>query len=155
MSRTITAAPVRKSLKVEAPQRLAFEVFTQRMGAWWLKTHSINRGTVQSDVVVEPRAGGRWYERGEDGSECKWGEVLAWSPPTRVVLSWHLNSKFEFDETVKSEVEVCFIAEGNATRVELEHRITAVDADEMRAAVDAPNGWSGLLASYAQVAAAC
>jgi uncharacterized protein YndB with AHSA1/START domain len=153
MAKTITAAPVRKSLRVEAPQQHAFEVFTARIGAWWPKTHSINRGTPQQDVIIEPRAGGRWYERGEDGSECLLGKVLAWDPPSKLVLSWHLNSRFEFDTSVESEVEVHFIAEGvDATRVELEHRIRAADAEGIRQGVDAPSGWPGLLAAYAGVA---
>jgi uncharacterized protein YndB with AHSA1/START domain len=105
------------------------------------------------DVFIEPREGGRWYETGVDGSECQWGEVLAWEPPRRVLLSWHLNSKFELDEAVESSVEVQFIAEDeNTTRVELVHRIRAIDGEDIRAAVDSPRGWSGLLELYAEAA---
>lgn len=154
-ARTITAAPVRKTVRVETNQARAFEVFTGRMSAWWPKSHSINRGHPQKDVIVEPRSGGRWYERGEDGTECNWGQVLAWEPPARVMLSWTINSKFEVDASVKSEVEVRFIAESaSVTRVELEHRITAADAADIVKAVDAPNGWTALMASYANVAVA-
>jgi uncharacterized protein YndB with AHSA1/START domain len=105
------------------------------------------------DVFIEPRKGGRWYEKGVDGSECQWGEVLAWEPPSHVALSWHLNSKFQIDEAVESVVEVQFIAEDtNTTRVELVHRIRAADAEDIRAAVDSPQGWSGLLELYAEAA---
>lgn len=149
----ITAAPVRKTVRVETDQARAFEVFTRRMSAWWPKSHSINRGHPQQDVIVEPRLGGRWYERGEDGTECNWGKVLAWEPPARVMLSWTINSRFEVDPGVNSEVEVRFVAESaSVTRVELEHRITAADAAHIVKAVDAPNGWTALLASYANVA---
>lgn len=144
----ITAAPVRRSIRVNAPQAKAFEVFTARFGAWWPKSHHIAKIEMQ-DVFVEPRKGGRWYERGIDGSECDWGTVLAWEPPARLVLSWHLNSKFEYDDSVESQVEVRFIADGaNATRVELEHRITASDAEVLRAGVDSQGGWSSILESY-------
>lgn len=150
MKATITAAPVRKIVRVEASRERAFEVFTGRMSAWWPKTHSVNAGHPQDKVIVEPRPGGRWYEVGVDGAECSWGEVLAWEPPSRVMLSWHLNSQFQFDRSVKSEIEVRFFAEGaNATRVELEHRIAAPDAQEIRTVVDGPNGWSMILAGYA------
>lgn len=148
----ITPAPVRKSIVVNAPQGRAFEVFTARFGTWWPKTHHIAAAEMKN-AIIEPRAGGRWYEKGVDGSECDWGKVLVWEPPSRLVLSWHLNSQFKVDEAVESEVDVRFFPEGaNSTRVELEHRITAADAEGIRAAVDAPNGWNGLLALYAEVA---
>lgn len=148
-TKKITPAPVRKAIRVNAPQARAFEVFTARFGNWWPKSHHI--GTVEmKDAIIEPRHGGRWYERGLDGSECQWGEVLVWQPPEKLVLSWHLNGQFKLDDSVESEVEVRFIADGpTATRVELEHRITAIDAETIRSAVDSPNGWSGLLAHYA------
>lgn len=154
MTKTITAAPVKKAIQVKAPQAKAFEVFTARFAQWWPKDHHIGKAPMKN-VVIEPRQGGRWLEFGDDGSECEWGKVLAWEPPARLVLSWHLNSQFVLDDGVKSEVEVRFIAEGpNATRVELEHRVEAADADGIRAAIDSPRGWSGLLALYAQAASA-
>jgi uncharacterized protein YndB with AHSA1/START domain len=144
----ITPAPVRKTIRVNAPQARAFEVFTARFSSWWPKAHHIGAAEMK-DAIIEPRKGGRWYEKGVDGSECDWGEVLAWEPPSKVVLSWRLNGQFKIDEAVESELEVRFIADGSATRVELEHRITAADAEQIRAAVDSPQGWSGLLAAYA------
>jgi hypothetical protein len=104
-------------------------------------------------TTIEPRVGGRWYQTGEDGSECINGFVLAWSPPSKLILSWRLNGKFELDDSVESEVEIRFIAEApNATRVELEHRITAADGEAIRVAVDSPNGWTAILAAYASAA---
>jgi uncharacterized protein YndB with AHSA1/START domain len=103
------------------------------------------------EAIIEPRAGGRWYERGDDGSECDWGTVLTWEPPLRLVLSWRLNGKFVFDEAVASEVEVRFIAaDAGTTRVELEHRILAPDAEAIRGAVDSPQGWEALLEIFAR-----
>lgn len=148
----IAPAPVRKSIVVRAPQAHAFEVFTARFGSWWPKSHHIGKVEMQ-DVFIEPRQGGRWYETGVDGSECQWGKVLAWEPPSHLALSWHLNSKFEIDQAVESVVEIQFIAEGaNTTRVELLHRIAAADAEEIRAVVNSPQGWSGLLGFYAAAA---
>jgi len=82
----ITPAPVRKTIVVKAPQARAFEVFTTRFGSWWPKSHHIGSAEM-AEAIVEPRMGGRWYEKGVDGSECEWGKVLAWEPPFRVVLS--------------------------------------------------------------------
>ena len=149
----ISAAPVKKSIRVNAPQAHAFEVFAARFDNWWPRDHHIGSAPMKQ-AIIETHSGGRWYEKGEDGSECDWGRVLVWDPPSRLVLSWGLNSKFVLDDRVESEVEVRFIPDGDgATRVELEHRILAADADALRDAVDSPRGWSGLLEIYAAKAA--
>lgn len=110
------------------------------------------------DAVLEPRVGGRWYERGEDGSECEWGKVLVWEPPARVVLGWQINNDFHYDPTTMSEVEIRFVAESAAvTVVELEHRNIerlGAAAEEFRKKVDGPNGWGAILQRYAADVAA-
>ena len=77
---TIKPAPIRKTLIVKADQAHAFAVFVARMGRWWPRQKSIGTSP-QVDVIVEPRTGGRWYERGADGSEAEWGKVLSWEAP--------------------------------------------------------------------------
>jgi uncharacterized protein YndB with AHSA1/START domain len=145
----ISAAPVKKSIRVKAPPARAFEVFATRFDSWWPRDHHIGKAAMKQ-AIIEPRSGGRWYEIGDDGSECNWGRVLVWDPPSRLVLTWCINSKFVPDETVDSEVEVRFIPDGDdGTQVELEHRIMAVDAEALRDAVNSPNGWGGLLEIYA------
>ncbi|HUB96112.1 MAG TPA: SRPBCC family protein [Stellaceae bacterium] len=151
MTATITAAPVRKTITVKVAPDRAFEVFTAGMSRWWPQTHSINASPLKQ-VIIEPRAGGRWYERGEDGSECQWGKVLAWEPPTRLVLAWQIGAAWKYDPSLVTELELRFIAEGAATRVELEHRgleALGAQAEQQRAMFDSPNGWSGLLERFA------
>ncbi len=156
MQRTIVPAPVRKSVRVNAPQQRAFEVFTDRIGQWWPKSHHISPSEPET-YVVEPREGGRWFERGTDGVECDIGKVLVWDPPSRLVLGWQLTPEWKFDPDLITEVEVRFIAEGTATtRVELEHRNLerlGERADALRQQIDAPNGWGALLELFAQFAA--
>lgn len=155
MSATITIAPVRKSIRVKAGREHAFKVFTQ--WRWWPKGHSILKSkSSQVSVTSEPRVGGRWFERGADGSECDWGKVLVWEPPSRIVLTWQLNGRFEIDPNLHTEVEVNFIADGDHTRIELEHRYlerAGDTAEMMRNAIDSPGGWSDLLKSFAEAAA--
>ena len=104
--------------------------------------------------MIEPRAGGRWYERGVDGSECDWGRVLLWDAPNRVMLMWQLSAQFTFDRSIDTEVDVCFTAlDAHTTRVDLEHRgldAYGVDAQAMRDTFDSPSGWNGMLEHYAQ-----
>src|SRR5262249_20588796 len=119
---SIKPAPVQKTLLVQADTERAFRVFTSRMGSWWPKSHSIGSAAMNA-VIIEPRCGGRWYERGEDGSECEWGKVLEWEPPARVLLAWQLDGNWKYNPSCMSEVEIRFTAMGpHQTRVDLEHR---------------------------------
>jgi hypothetical protein len=156
MNRTITVAPVRKSVRVNAAAAHAFETFAAGIGRWWPASHSISAAPMK-DVVIEPRAGGRWYERGQDGSECDWGVVLAWEPPGRLLLGWQLDAEFRRNPATASEVELRFIAESpTVTRVELEHRgleRLGESAEVLRGKIDAPGGWTGILERYREAAA--
>jgi uncharacterized protein YndB with AHSA1/START domain len=150
-------AAVRQSVLVQAPPERAFEVFTTGMSSWWpLDSHSIGERPMVA-AVIEPRTGGRWYERGDDGSECDWGEVLAWEPPHRVVLAWRLSTEWAFDPTIHTEIEVRFEPQdGGSTRVVLEHRgldAYGEKAAEMRETFGSDGGWAGLLRSFAEAAA--
>jgi len=106
------------------------------------------------DAIIEPRVGGRWYERGDDGSTCQWGSVLSWEPPSRLVLSWDIDANWQYDPDLKTEIEVRFIAEGrDATRVELEHRKLdryGARRDEMHRIFDTEGDWGRLLAMFAR-----
>jgi uncharacterized protein YndB with AHSA1/START domain len=155
--RAISVAPVRKTVRVNADAARAFDVFTAGFARWWPRSHHIGAAPMK-DAVIEPRVGGRWYERGEDGSECEWGKVLAWEPPTRVVLAWQINSNFKYDPAAVSEVEIRFITQSaGVTMVELEHRNIerlGADGEELRKKVDAPNGWTLIMQTYAAAVAA-
>ena len=114
MIKTIAVAPVRKSVRVKAAPARAFEIFTAGMKRWWLPAYSINKSSPIADIVVEPRRGGRWFERGQDGSECQWGKVLAWEPPGRLLLTWQITPQWQFDANLVTELEVRFVPDGGA-----------------------------------------
>jgi uncharacterized protein YndB with AHSA1/START domain len=150
MIATITIAPVRKSIRVNAGQARAFEVFTTGLGRWWPLDHGIGK-TPRKSVAMETRLGGHWYELAEDGTQTNIGKIIVWDPPKQFVMTWDINSQWKPDTTVSSEVEVRFIAEGaDATRVELEHRkferMGVEGGEKMRNSVD--GGWPGLLERF-------
>jgi uncharacterized protein YndB with AHSA1/START domain len=158
MTRGTDANSVRKVVSVQAPQAVAWRVFTEKMGAWWpLASYKIGNANAV-DAVIEPHVGGRWYERGDDGSMCQWGSVLAWEPHSRLVLSWDISADWQYDPTLKTEIEVRFSADGSdGTRVELEHRHLdryGARRDEMRAIFDTEGDWGRVLEAFARVAAA-
>jgi uncharacterized protein YndB with AHSA1/START domain len=118
----IAPASIVKTIDVACSPDRAFAIFAGRMGEWWHKEHSIAKGTTQTDVIVEPHAGGRWYEVGADGSEHIWGQVLEYDPPRRLLLVWQLNREFAFDPDLHTEVDVRFEPHGGGTRIHFEHR---------------------------------
>jgi uncharacterized protein YndB with AHSA1/START domain len=151
MNVMINPAPVKKLVTVEAPIARAFDVFTAGFGHWWPATHSIGKSPIKT-AIIEPRAGGRWYEIGEDGSECEWGEVLAWEPPAHVLLAWRIGIDWQYDPTLLTEVDIRFTAlSENSTQVELEHRRLenmGEAAHKAREIFGSEGGWPGLLAKY-------
>ena len=149
-----TDTSVHTSIVVSAPVERAFSVFTEGIGSWWSPDHHILEGEL-AEMVFEPRVGGHVYDRGVDGSECRWARVLAYEPPNRFVIGWDINTrwKLETDPDRTSEVEVRFVAEGaDRTRVELEHRNLDRHGDGwegMRDSVGSPEGWPGILRDFA------
>lgn len=159
MTQQATDVTVRKTIVVDVPQERAFAVFTDQIGSWWpLETKSIGSAKAQT-ATIEPHPGGRWFERGIDGSECDWGRVLAYEPPERVVLNWQISADWRYDPQINTEVEVRFSAESEErTRVELEHRglreAYGEQAEQMQGIFDSPMGWGDILERYAKQVAA-
>jgi uncharacterized protein YndB with AHSA1/START domain len=117
-------ATVRKQIVVDAPIERAFSVFTEQFDSIKPREHNMLAVEI-AETVLEPREGGRIYDRGVDGSECQWARVLAYEPPNRLVFSWDINPQWQIESDLEkaSEVEVRFISETpKRTRVELEHR---------------------------------
>ena len=145
---------VRSSIVVEAPLARAFSIFTEDIGSWWPQEHHILESEL-AEMVFEPRQGGHVYDRGVDGSECRWARVIAYEAPERVVISWDINLQWqiESDPAKTSEVEVRFIPEGaDRTRVELEHRHLDRHGEGwegMRDAVGSTGGWDVGLQAFA------
>jgi uncharacterized protein YndB with AHSA1/START domain len=153
----VEESAVRTSIVVDAPIDRAFNVFTEDIGSWWPEDHHILQAEL-AEMVFEPRAGGHVYDRGVDGSECRWARVLAYEPPERILISWDISLQWqlETDPAKTSEIEVRFVPQGpNQTRVELEHRGLERHGDgwqQMRDAVGSPDGWSRGLGRFAEAA---
>jgi uncharacterized protein YndB with AHSA1/START domain len=146
---------IRREIVVSVGQATAFEVFTARMTDWWPSEHHIGSAPIEQ-IVVEPREGGRWYTRHEDGSETSTGFVAAWEPPERLVVTWQIGADWHYDPGLITTVEVRFVPEGpDRTRVLLEHRdleCFGPDAERMRQTFSEPGAWAATLEAYAAVA---
>jgi hypothetical protein len=125
------------------------------METWWPATHHIGKTPFEA-IFVEPRVGGRWYERDVQGNQCDWGTVLAWEPPNRVTFSWHLGpghdqpdwkatrtwrrrAKWRFDSRRKDQ---------GTTLVELTHSKLERHGEgyeQLRTLFDGPGAWGDIL----------
>ena len=156
MTMHATDTSVTASVVVDAPIDRAFAVFTEDFGRFKPPEHNLLEVEI-AETVFEPREGGHLYDRGVDGSECRWARVLAYEPPNRVVFSWdispHWQIETDFEKT--SEVEVRFVAEGDErTRVELEHRNLewhGVGWEGVRDGVASDEGWPLYLRRYTEL----
>jgi uncharacterized protein YndB with AHSA1/START domain len=149
-------ASVRTSIVVEAPIERAFSVFTEDFGGFKPPEHNM-LGVEIAETVFEPRVGGHLFDRGVDGSECRWARVLAYEPPHRVVFSWDISPQWQIETDLEktSEVEVQFISEApERTRVELEHRNLERHGEGwegVREGVGGGEGWPLYLQRYAEL----
>jgi uncharacterized protein YndB with AHSA1/START domain len=141
--------PLRIEFTVACPPARAFEVWTAEISRWWPKGHSVS-GDPGLTVTLEPRVGGRIFERTPQGAEHEWGEVLAWEPPQRLVYLWHLR----FDRSDATEVEITFTG-GDETTVTIVHsgweRLGAVGPERRERN---ERGWAGLVPHYRDAASA-
>jgi uncharacterized protein YndB with AHSA1/START domain len=156
MSTQAAETSVRASIVVEAPIERAFSVFTKDFGSFKPPEHNMLAVEI-AETVFEPRVGGHLYDRGVDGSECRWARVLAYEPPNRVMLSWDISPQWQIETDLEktSEVEVRFISETpERTRVDLEHRHLDRHGEgweQERDGVAAPDGWPLYLQRFADV----
>jgi uncharacterized protein YndB with AHSA1/START domain len=147
---------IRHEIVVDAPIDRAFRVFTEGFDRIKPREHNMLQVDI-AETVFEPRAGGRIYDRGVDGSECQWARVLAYEPPDRVVFSWDISPQWqiESDTDKASEVEVRFTTETpERTRVVLEHRNLDRHGEgweAVRDGVDGQGGWPLYLERFANL----
>jgi uncharacterized protein YndB with AHSA1/START domain len=147
---------IRTSIVVQASVERAFRVFTEDFGRFKPREHNLLAVEI-AETVFEPRVGGHLFDRGVDGSECRWARVLAYEPPSRLVISWDISPQWQLEPDLAktSEVEVRFIpAAPDRTRVELEHRSLERHGEGwegVRAGVAGEEGWPLYLRRFAAV----
>ncbi len=140
----MTIAPIVTGVRVKVAPDRAFELFTANISNWWQARGRCLIGATQwVEIVIEPRQGGRMFERDADGNETGWGTVLAWEPPRRLLIGWHLTSAWAFDPAFVTEVEVTFTAApAGGTDVRLEHRnLERFGAAAQATAASLGGGW--------------
>jgi uncharacterized protein YndB with AHSA1/START domain len=142
---------LRQALLVPVAPLRAFALFCD-LDRWWPREYTWS-AEVLEEVALEPRLDGRATERGPHGFTLDWGRLVAFEPPRRLVLLWQIGpDRVPVPDPARaSEVEVRFAPEGDATRVELEHRAFARHGEAgagYRDALASPQGWPYMLDRY-------
>jgi uncharacterized protein YndB with AHSA1/START domain len=143
---------------VQAPIDRAFRTFVEDFDRIKPREHNMLAVDI-AETIFEPRVGGHIYDRGVDGSVCRWARVLVYDPPARLVFSWDISPRWqiETDPARTSEVEVRFTAEApERTRIDLEHRNIDRHGDgweAVRDGVSGDGGWPLYLQRYADLSA--
>ena len=151
-----TDETVRREIVVGVRPDRAFEIFTADMTSWWPPAHHIGSAPI-AEVVVEPRVGGRWFTRHQDGTATSTGFVTVWDPPARLVVTWQIGADWSYHPDLVTTVEVRFEPDGDdRTRVSIRHDLAAYGADAatMKKTFEEPGAWSATLRAYAEVAGA-
>jgi uncharacterized protein YndB with AHSA1/START domain len=146
----------RISVTVPVPAAEAFRIYTERPAEWLPPAHTFIRDP--QSITMEPRAGGRFYERGADGAEITRGTIVEWAPPGRLAVTWRIGPNWQpvFDDEHASVIVVEFNPAGaDATEVALTY--TQLDrhgemAGLIRSAIEDP-GSGDTLKRYAEVVA--
>lgn len=142
-------APVIKKRSVPLAPEAAFDLFTRRIGEWWpVGTHSV-AGEHVKEIRFEGHVAGRLLEVAADGTQCSWGEVLAWDPPNRFVISWHPTR----EPKAASILEVRFRPHDGGTELTLEHRgweEHGAEGERLRGMYD--SGWEFVLGRFEELA---
>ncbi len=108
--------PIVKTVTVRAAPERAFAFFAEDFARWWPLGWA-HTGPDPAACAIEPRVGGRVFERSSDGRETPWGTVLAYDPPHRLAFSWVV----QLLPGQEQLVEIRFAPDPGGTRVELTH----------------------------------
>lgn len=148
---------VRKSVIVDVPAEKAWAIFANRPIEWWPESHVLVKSP-REEIVFEPKVGGRYYERAQDGTECQWGTMLTWDPPRKLAMTWRIDGRWQMidNDEKASEIEVTFTPlSPDSTQVELAHVKLWRHGDGAKVIHGALNGPSPgeTLARYAKLVA--
>jgi uncharacterized protein YndB with AHSA1/START domain len=103
-----------KSVVLACDPDHAFALFTEQAGLWW---PAARRHSKDANSTIRMEAGGRFFERSNDGAEVELGVVRHFEPARRLLLDWYPGTGPEHP----TQVEITFAAADGGTRVTVRH----------------------------------
>lgn len=136
----------------------SFALLTDGIGRWWPAALSCAPDGTATTMAIDPRVGGWWGERTDDG-DLPWGTVTLWEPPDHVRLTWTVGpdrrTPADVDTAPASRVDVHLApVEDDLTTVIVEHRGLSAHPDPVvvRSWVGGEDGWWTILRSFVAAA---
>ena len=116
---TVSTDVVHVDVFVEAPQEVAFELFTRDIDLWWRRGPAY-RTSSRATLHFEPRVGGRFLDvHADNGTAREIGVIRVWRPPLQLVFDWR---GVNYAPGERTEVDVSFAPADGGTRVTVTHR---------------------------------
>jgi uncharacterized protein YndB with AHSA1/START domain len=143
---------LQRSVVVACSKDEAFSLFTDGINEWWPLREGFSYGVDRcASIHLEPRPGGRFFERFVDGDEFQVGTVTVCEAPDRIVFTWAPPVW-----AGATEVEVRFLADAaDATTVHVEHRgFDSLGTDAQSTRDGFASGWPAVLDAFSHRAAA-
>lgn len=140
--------PLKVAFVVACRPDHAFSTWTAKASSWWPVEHTVSHepGT---EIVFEPRVGGRIFERTPGGREIEWGRIVDWDPPRKLRYMWHIAT----NPARATDVEIVFRElPDSSTRIEIEHAGWDRLGEAGQTWRDANHaGWDGVLPAFRRV----
>lgn len=134
-----------KSIVVRVGTDRAFTSWHENVHLWWPRGHHIS-GDASGVMVFEAHAGGRFYERTEDGREFDYGEIVDFEPHALLRYTFFLGT----GAAHPTLVEVRFTAIEQGTRVDVRHHAHAAGERFAQTAKIFHASWERTLASFGE-----
>jgi uncharacterized protein YndB with AHSA1/START domain len=125
---------IEQEVVVAAPRERVFAALTDEVGTWW--AHRFRDG---SEVRLEARLGGRFYEDWGDGEGVTYAVVTRLARPEALVVQGPMG----MPGAVFGVIGYTLTDEGDGTRVALSHEVLGAMGDEREASYR--QGWRSLL----------
>jgi len=128
---------IEQEIVIEAPPAKVFAAMTRDVAAWWGAPYLVK--DTATDIVLEPRLGGRFYEVWGDNEGAMWATVTAFQRDARLDLTGPIG----MGGAVAGVVSFVLEPRGKGTLLKLSHRAAGELSDE--AETRYTKGWADLL----------
>lgn len=128
---------IEQEIAIKAPRERVFDALVGDISAWWGAPYLRSEATTA--IIVEPKIGGRMFERWGDEEGALWGHVTYVERPVRLELV----GQIAMAGAIHGHLSYTLEAKGQGTLLKLSHWAVGDLPDTVKANFEA--GWADLL----------